>query len=218
MTVHYADHYTMTDETGRFPLHIAVGPENSFGSSTTNTLYTSSQQHWKFVPKEYWSIRLALYYHPKSALLFDPNEQLGRYPLHTAIYYGHQWHNGVQLLVNAAPHILHHVDPTVGLYPFQLAATIYVKYHSFEGFDLIYELIRYDPTILEFCRCQGSDTDDNLRTLRFENKPQQPQASVAYINASDEMKCRQQRHGILLGCTVVVLAVGIAIKAQFLSF
>lgn len=204
VTVHNNDQYTMMDETGRLPLHIAVGPENSFGTPVSTLSTSLPQQHWKFVPKEYWSIRLSLYYHPKSALLFDPNEPPGRYPLHTAIYYGHQWHNGVQLLVDAAPHILHHIDPTVGLYPFQLAATIYVKNHSSEGLDLIFQLIRYDPTVLEFCRCrQWRVTDDETRL----------QASKAYTNTSNETKRRQQqRQGILLGSTVLVLAIAITAK------
>jgi hypothetical protein len=207
VTVHYPEQYTMVDATGRFPLHIAIGPENSFGTLTTNSLYPSSQrQHWKFLPKEYWSIRLSLHFHSKSALLFDPNEPAGRYPLHTAIYYGHQWDYGVKLLVDAAPSILQQIDPTSGLYPFQLAATVCMSNDAADELDLIYELLRYDPTVLELCRRRWNDADNNSQKSRCTGS-----VSVTHRNG------QQPQHGIALGSSIVfILAIGIAIVANFL--
>ena len=200
VTVHYSDQYSMSDKTGRFPLHIAIGPENSLGA-VKNAVQTSPQQHWKFLPKEYWAIRLSLYFNPKAVLQFDPNEPTGRYPLHTAIYYGHQWHHGIQLLVEAAPFVLHEIDPTIGVYPFQLAATIYANSNSSEGLDLIYELVRYDPTVIEIYR----------------RKSQLQQGPTRHAKSSNEKKERRQHQWILLGSTVVALAIGIVLAAKVVS-
>ena len=210
--VHYSEQYSMVDGTGRCPLHIAVGPENSSGAGNTNTLLNTSSsppQQWKFMPKEYWSIRLALHFHPQSAILFDPNEPTGRYPLHTALCHGHQWHYGVKLLVDAAPDILHQIDPTAGLYPFQLAASLYMKYNAIDGLDLIYALLRYDPTILKLCqrgRVCPDDTDDNLQSSRV-------------LAPTTQTIFRHRQQGLMVGSSIVVIfAIGIVTAVRLVTF
>jgi hypothetical protein len=208
LAVHYPEQYTMIDATGRFPLHIAIGPENSFGTVSTKSSHSSSSsqphpQHWKFVPKEYWSIRLSLHFHPKSAVLCDPNEPVGRYPLHTAIYYGHQWHYGIKLLVNAAPRVLHQCDPTTGLYPFQLAAIV-CRYNintTTDGLELIYEILRYDPSILELCR--------RRRRHRWKGNDDKSQTSLFGASTADS-KYQQQKQIVVGGCMIVILAIVVA--------
>ena len=212
VATHFPEQYTMVDGTGRLPLHIAIGPENSLGTGMSNTRQTSSHQHWKFAPKEYWSIRLSLHFYPKSALLFDPNEPTGRYPLHTAIYHGHQWHYGVHLIVDAAPIMLHQIDPTTGIFPFQLAATVYKHNNTAEGLDLVYELIRYDPTVLEICRRRWHTTDDNSQTSPYST-------STTYSKTSEAAKCQQKQRAIVLYSSfVVILGISMLMASKFLRF
>ena len=62
---------------------------------------------------------------------------MGRYPLNTVICYGHQWHYGVKLLVDAAPSVLFQFDPTNAFYLLQFAATVCIRNSGVDGLDLI---------------------------------------------------------------------------------
>jgi len=147
----YPQQATMRDQAGRLPLHIAVGPDNS----------SSPTSQWKFRPQEFWSIKLALHFHPESASLADPNEPAGRHPLHTALTHHHEICHGVQELVEAAPHVLSLRDPVTGLVPFLMASArspskVAAAEDECRSLDTTWALLRADPSVLERLRLNMS--------------------------------------------------------------
>lgn len=144
VVLNYSEQFAMRDEQNRLPLHIAVGSDNL-------------KSQWKFKRKEYWAIRLCLELYPPSVTMIDPNEPLGRYPLHTALSSGHEWENGVRELVRSAPQILRIPDPVFGLYPFQMVAALHSKVDDTNmrlSLNTAYQLLRSDPTVLTQLRIE----------------------------------------------------------------
>jgi ankyrin repeat protein len=147
----FREDFLVADSNGRFPIHIAVGPDNS----------SDPKQLWKFKPREHCAIQLALGFLPQSASIGDPNEPIGRYPLHTALLNGHEWDEGVKELVHCAPQILQARDPIHGLLPFQMvslstSSTRLVdpleNYFAGPCLNTRFNLLRTDPTVLEILR------------------------------------------------------------------
>jgi ankyrin repeat protein len=143
--------FYLTDSNGRFPVHIAVGPDNS----------SDPEQLWKFKPREHGAIQLALGLHPESASICDPNEPIRRYPLHTALLNGHEWDEGVKELVHCAPQVLQTTDPILGLFPFQMVSLPTTStrlvdplenYFAGPSLNTRFNLLRSDPTVLEMFR------------------------------------------------------------------
>lgn len=107
----YSHQKFQRDESGKLPLHIAVGP---------TTWSKLSRRRYK--PREQQVISKLLELGSDTALQIDPNEPSGRYPLHTALTYRHQWSGGVKDLFKHSPELILCRDPILGVYPFQLAA------------------------------------------------------------------------------------------------
>jgi len=128
----YPEQIRMRDTTGRLPLHIAVA------SAMPNA--NTAQSLRKFQPKERQLSCKLIEYYPTAAAVRDPNEPEGRYPLHTAVANGHDWHAGAKELYQNAPDALQQRDPLTQLYPFQMVSA---------DLDSAYQLLRQMPAVLQ---------------------------------------------------------------------
>jgi len=82
--------------------------------------------------------------HPPTASELDFH---GMNPFHYAISKGKQWDTGLEDLVKLVPGWPHSREAKTGLYPFMLAAT--PEYSQGANVDTIYELLRFDASILQ---------------------------------------------------------------------
>jgi Ankyrin repeat len=135
----------MCDERGRLPLHIAVAnavrPE---GDSVLRKLQ---------LKRERSIVQQLLERFPQAASRVDPNEAPGRFPLHTALANGHEWHGGVNDLFQQFPDCAGLQDPANGLYPFQASA---------HDLDTVYHLLTCMPSILMNARSDARDERKEL--------------------------------------------------------
>jgi hypothetical protein len=120
-------------------------------------------QQGKYVPREQQSIGPLLAVHPGAARAQDPNE-IGRYPLHTALSNQHSWYSGVKSLFECAPEVVFMADPSTGLLPFQTAACP-VRANATVDLDSIFCLLRAQPGVLDSTGAGKSIFDDDERWL-----------------------------------------------------
>lgn len=97
--------------------------------------------------------------HREAAHLQDPTQPLGRFPLHTSLISGmFLWHSGVKEVFASAPQMVWAMDPQLGLYPFQLAATIPHDRHfnsKRELLETIFHLLRAQPGVIKLGNDSG---------------------------------------------------------------
>jgi ankyrin repeat protein len=129
----YPDQINQRDVTGQLPLHIAVANRNKQRDDTLPL------QLRKLQPRGSCPIIRLLELYPEAAGQQDPNEPIGRTPLHTALAHGHEWHTGVKELFQYAPDAAYEVDPVTRLQPFQMAAE--------NDVDTCYQLLRNNPFV-----------------------------------------------------------------------
>jgi hypothetical protein len=134
----YPDQIKMRDCDGRLPLHIAVRnrPENDTSSSIE-----------KRQPRERHMIVRLLEIYPIAAQLVDPNETPGRFPIHTALSNGHEWHNGVKELFLNCPDSLLMIDPVETVCPFAMSMDL----------DTTFQLLRSAPAVLNNVGCVSEE-------------------------------------------------------------
>jgi Ankyrin repeat len=132
----YPEHVSMCDERGRLPLHIAVA--NAVRPESESVLRKLQLKRERSI------VQQLLERFPQAASRMDPNEAPGgRFPLHTALANGHEWHGGVNDLFQQFPDCAGLQDPAVGLYPFQA---------SVHDLDTVYHLLTCMPSILSNAR------------------------------------------------------------------
>ena len=172
----YPEQIRMRDCSGRLPLHIAVAskPPNA----------DTSQALRKFQPKEQQLSCKLLEYYPGAAAECDPNEPLGRHPLHTALDNGHEWYAGIKKLHQHAPNALTERDPLTRLYPFQMAQ---------DDLDSTYQLLRNMPSVLQDCSNNALvppallKKENMKKTRQQPNKPKAEQSSTFMSVNVDKM-------------------------------
>lgn len=130
----YPEQIKRRDVWGQLPLHIATGP-TSWSRVTRR----------KYKPRERDFISTLLKVDPKAASV---KNDLGRYPLHSALANRHTWSGGVDCLFQASPRVLVLRDPVTKLYPFQLASAPMRLDPEGVDLDTIYLLLRSQPDVL----------------------------------------------------------------------
>lgn len=131
----YPEQISLRDCSGRLPLHIAI--------ASTLPMSTKSLALRKFQPREQQMICVLLKRYPEAAALRDPNEAMGRYPLHTAVANGHEWSSTIKGIYQNFPNALLICDPVTQMYPFQMVAS--------GDLDSTYQLLRQMPCTLQHC-------------------------------------------------------------------
>ena len=137
----YPEQLRQLDQSGRLPLHVAVGACTLSGGRSTK----EQQLRRSYRPREQEVISKLLRRYPQAAACQDSkNEPTGRFPLHTALIHGHSWEQGVKELAEASPlSVLTMRDPAFCIYPFQLAAA-----SQYSDLNTIYQLLRAQPGAL----------------------------------------------------------------------
>jgi hypothetical protein len=139
----YPDQVSMRDCSGRLPLHIAVSvrEENLLPRPTASASILRKLQ----LRERKSTLLRVLERYPVAASIPDPrNESCSvgrRYPLHTALAHGHEWHGGIRELVQHCPDSLSLRDPILGLYPFQMGS---------HDLDSVFQLLRHMPSVLMY--------------------------------------------------------------------
>lgn len=130
----YGTQILSRDTSGKLPLHIAVGPS-----------HWSKASRRKYKPREQHVIGRLLKESSQAVLVKDPNE-MGRYPIHTALSNRHQWDQGVKELFQASPQTLLVQDTITLLFPFQQAAVPVGD--TKVDLDTVFQLLRQHPAVL----------------------------------------------------------------------
>jgi hypothetical protein len=142
----YPEQVSMRDSTGRLPLHIAVSVREDNLQSLPPASAVSILRKLQLRERKTTLLRVLERY-PVAASIPDPqHEPCGvgirrRYPLHTALAHGHEWHGGIRELVQHGPDSLSLRDPVLGLYPFQMAS---------HDLDSVFQLLRHMPSVLMY--------------------------------------------------------------------
>ena len=150
----YASQVNTEDTLGRLPLTIAC--QSQFANRSCDVLS---------------KVQMLLEKDRNTAGHLDHS---GRYPLHFAVASGVQWDEGVESLLYAHPSAIAACDPITLLYPYQLAATVFLSSPPSEpeedlplldirnsrvssstsrqlvdhGLTIIYRLLRFDPSLV----------------------------------------------------------------------
>jgi len=153
-SAHGRNSATRSSKTAR-SLHL-VSPTRSNLSTPSNSVMAliakrpaAFQQH----QQRRFVIARLIKLHREAAHLQDPTQPLGRFPLHTSLISGQfLWHSGVKEVFASAPQMVWAMDPQLGLYPFQLAATIPHARHfnsKRELLETIFHLLRAQPGVIK---------------------------------------------------------------------
>ena len=169
----YPEQVSQKDGMGQLPLHIAVGPSQ-----------WSNRSRRKYKPREQQAIIKLLRRYAESAQCLDPNEPVGRYPLHTALANRHHWGGGIKELFQNAPFAASLVDPVTGVYPFQLAA-VPVRDTAID-LDSVYQLLRVHPcAVADACCGPVLATIKRTTSENYDTESDTEALSVGDSDASD---------------------------------
>ena len=178
---HYPEQIRLRDPTGRLPLHLAI--------SWSVHRQTHQQQQpqpslRKFQPKERQVSCQLLEHYPNAAHRRDGHQDHNkdRYPLHTALAHGHEWHAGgvVREIYQCAPHVLAERDPHTQLYPFQMSAN---------DLDSTYLLLRQLPSVLQECLARAKPENTVVVMARKEDEDDEDEElfqSAADLDLGDD--------------------------------
>lgn len=172
----YPEQIRLSDGCGRLPLHVAVG--RSISAASTSLL-------GKLLLREKSIVIRLLEIYPEAAKIMDPNEPVGRYPLHTALSNGHEWHGGVKELFYNCPDAGSVQDPTEGLHPFQMVTC---------DVDSVFHLLRHMPSTLTGMRAKPDFVEYEKAPLSNQN------STCKYSAPTNESALCDVRREALAGC------------------
>lgn len=138
------------DEYGRIPLHYALIGADIEKDRRTDKMFDDdvSLFHWKSRFELRSLVEYLIEYEPKGATFEDAE---GRLPLHLAIIHSANYRRVIKPVIDAYPIAITMKDPVTNLLPFMVAA------YSDKKLDVIYELLKSDPTVVEIADYRKSN-------------------------------------------------------------
>ena len=156
----YPKQVRVRDQSGHLPLHVAI-----------QKVSWSKHGRRRLKPKEKAFLENLLKAYPGGARerIYSDHH---RYPLHSAIAYGHSWSQGVQDIFLAAPECLIVRDPYTGLFPFQLAGVPIAEEKSFgiDNLETVYQLLRARPDVIFYLQEAASISTAKKYQKRMNNR------------------------------------------------